>query len=84
MVQSIPIVLDNESISNILGSISLYCWIVVFLPQIYENYSRGSSEGLSIEFIIIWLIGDIFNVLGFCSAKAHLHRHPAGHLLHHC
>lgn len=64
MVQSIPIVLDNESISNILGSISLYCWIVVFLPQIYENYSRGSSEGLSIEFIIIWLIGDIFNVLG--------------------
>ncbi|KAL6936457.1 hypothetical protein ACO0R3_000052 [Hanseniaspora guilliermondii] len=64
MIQSIPIVLDNESISNILGSISLYCWIVVFLPQIYENYSRGSSEGLSIEFIIIWLIGDIFNVLG--------------------
>lgn len=64
MVQSIPIVLDNEAISNILGSISLYCWIVVFLPQIYENYSRGSSEGLSIEFIVIWLIGDIFNVLG--------------------
>lgn len=64
MVQSIPIVLNNQSISNILGSISLYCWIVVFLPQIYENYARGSSEGLSIDFIVIWLIGDIFNVLG--------------------
>ena len=69
MVQSVPIVLDNESISNILGSISLYCWIVVFLPQIYENYSRSSSEGLSIEFIIIWLIGDIFNVLGSVLQK---------------
>ncbi|XBW38447.1 hypothetical protein QEN19_004035 [Hanseniaspora menglaensis] len=64
MVQSIPIILNNQTISNILGSISLYCWVVVFLPQIYENYVRGSSEGLSIDFIIIWLIGDIFNVLG--------------------
>lgn len=64
MVQTIPIDLNNQTISNILGSISLYCWIVVFLPQIYENYARGSSEGLSIDFIIIWLIGDIFNVLG--------------------
>lgn len=69
MVQTIPIDLNNQTISNILGSISLYCWIVVFLPQIYENYARGSSEGLSIDFIIIWLIGDIFNVLGSVMQK---------------
>jgi solute carrier family 66 (lysosomal lysine-arginine transporter), member 1 len=37
---------------------------VVFSPQIIENFRRSSAEGLSIEFIIIWLAGDVFNILG--------------------
>lgn len=47
--------LDIEAISGILGSISIACWVVVFSPQIIENYSKKSADGLSIEFIIIWL-----------------------------
>jgi len=59
-----PIVIDAQAVSGITGSISLACWIIVFAPQIYENFRRRSSEGLSLQFVILWLAGDIFNVLG--------------------
>lgn len=59
-----PIVIDAKTVSGITGSISLACWIIVFAPQIFENYRRKSSEGLSLMFVILWLAGDVFNVLG--------------------
>lgn len=37
---------------------------MVFSPQIIENFRRSSAEGLSIEFIIIWLAGDFANIVG--------------------
>ncbi|KAL8776233.1 MAG: hypothetical protein Q9203_003514 [Teloschistes exilis] len=40
------------------------CWIVVFSPQIIEIFRRGAADGLSLNFIIIWLLGDVFNVAG--------------------
>jgi len=43
---------------------TLVCWVVVFSPQIIENFRRSSAEGLSIEFIVIWLFGDIANIIG--------------------
>lgn len=55
---------DIEALSGICGSISIACWVVVFSPQIVENFRRSSAEGLSIVFVIIWLGGDIFNILG--------------------
>ncbi|TLS27876.1 hypothetical protein PpBr36_00350 [Pyricularia pennisetigena] len=59
-----PLNLDVEAISGICGSISIACWVVVFSPQIVENFRRGSADGLSLQFIIIWLLGDVFNILG--------------------
>lgn len=53
-----------ETISGITGSISIACWLVVFSPQIIENFRRRSGEGLSLSFLVIWLLGDVFNVLG--------------------
>lgn len=32
------------------------------MPQIQENYVLQSGEGLSIFFVIIWLLGDLANV----------------------
>lgn len=55
--------LDVEAISGICGSISIACWVVVFSPQIVENFRRSSAEGLSIQFIVVWLLGDVFNIL---------------------
>jgi len=43
---------------------------VVYSPQIYENYSLQTGEGLSIVFVIIWLLGDLCNVTG--AILAHL------------
>jgi hypothetical protein len=45
-------------------SISIACWVVVFSPQIVENFRRGCADGLSIQFLIVWLVGDVFNILG--------------------
>lgn len=59
-----PLNLDVEAISGICGSISIACWVVVFSPQIVENFRRGSADGLSLQFIIVWLLGDVFNILG--------------------
>ncbi|KAF3941026.1 hypothetical protein ABW19_dt0201691 [Dactylella cylindrospora] len=56
--------LSIEAISGITGSVSIACWLVVFTPQIIENFKRGSAEGLSLTFLILWLLGDVFNVLG--------------------
>ncbi|OQO15256.1 hypothetical protein B0A48_00639 [Cryoendolithus antarcticus] len=55
---------DIEALSGICGSISIACWVVVFSPQIIENFRRSSADGLSVEFVIIWLAGDVFNILG--------------------
>lgn len=56
--------LDAHAILGIAGSISIACWVIVFAPQIYENFRRKSLEGLSLTFIVLWLAGDVFNVLG--------------------
>ncbi|CCH61405.1 hypothetical protein TBLA_0E03510 [Henningerozyma blattae CBS 6284] len=53
-----------RNLSEISGSISIACWVIVFVPQIYENFYRKSSEGLSLLFIVLWLAGDVFNVVG--------------------
>src|ERR1700761_2010936 len=53
-----------SAVSGILGSVSIACWVVVFSPQILENFRRSSAEGLSVVFIVIWLVGDVFNILG--------------------
>ncbi|KAF2153552.1 seven transmembrane protein 1 [Myriangium duriaei CBS 260.36] len=61
--------LDVEAISGICGSVSIACWVVVFSPQIIENFRRSSAEGLSVEFIVIWLLGDFANIIGAVLQK---------------
>lgn len=56
--------LDIDAISQICGSVSIACWIVVFSPQIIENWKRASADGLSVVFIVVWLLGDFFNIIG--------------------
>lgn len=47
---------------------SIACWMIVYSPQIYENYSLQSGEGLSVLFVVIWLIGDLTNLFGALMA----------------
>lgn len=36
----------------------------MYSPQILENYRLKSGEGLSVAFVVVWLLGDIFNLAG--------------------
>lgn len=42
--------------------------ILVYSPQILENYQLQSGEGLSVLFVVIWLFGDITNLVGAALA----------------
>ncbi|KAF9905004.1 hypothetical protein BX616_001113 [Lobosporangium transversale] len=52
------------TLSSITGMLSIICWFIVFTPQIWINYKRQSGESLSLPFLYIWLLGDLFNVAG--------------------
>ncbi|KAG0143719.1 hypothetical protein CROQUDRAFT_660906 [Cronartium quercuum f. sp. fusiforme G11] len=55
---------QHQSLASLLGWLSFSCWIFVYSPQIYENYVNQSGEGISIFFILIWMIGDLANLFG--------------------
>jgi uncharacterized protein with PQ loop repeat len=55
---------SQSDIDVLYSAISIACWIVVFSPQIIENFRKSSADALSVQFVIIWLLGDIFNILG--------------------
>ncbi|KAL4283308.1 hypothetical protein GQ457_16G019930 [Hibiscus cannabinus] len=47
-----------------LGLASVLSWGVAEIPQIITNYKEKSVEGLSLGFLITWIIGDLFNLFG--------------------
>ncbi|KAH9936153.1 PQ-loop-domain-containing protein [Fomitopsis serialis] len=59
----------NGTLSNVLGWVSIACWLVVYTPQIYENYRLKSGEGLSVFFVVTWLIGDLCSLSGALLAN---------------
>ncbi|KAI9246119.1 PQ loop repeat-domain-containing protein [Phascolomyces articulosus] len=46
------------------GYASIGCWFVVFTPQLWENYVRKNTDGVSVTFLLLWILGDIFNLVG--------------------
>ncbi|KAJ1957277.1 hypothetical protein GGI12_005070 [Dipsacomyces acuminosporus] len=54
----------NQLWSDAFGYISFACWLFVLLPQLWLNYKRKSSEGLSLGFILMWLAGDFADWFG--------------------
>ncbi|XP_042513719.1 seven transmembrane protein 1-like isoform X2 [Macadamia integrifolia] len=54
----------KDGISLGLGLVSVISWGVAEVPQIITNYKEKSTEGLSIAFLLTWIIGDLFNLFG--------------------
>ncbi|KAG8642572.1 hypothetical protein MANES_12G099200v8 [Manihot esculenta] len=46
------------------GLISLVCWGVAEIPQIITNFRTKSSHGVSLLFLLTWVAGDVFNLVG--------------------
>ncbi|KAF5369350.1 hypothetical protein D9758_002768 [Tetrapyrgos nigripes] len=59
----------NDDLSTLMGWWSIACWIIVYSPQIYENYALQTGEGLSVAFVVVWLLGDICNAAGAVLAS---------------
>eukprot|EP00936_MAST-01D_sp_MAST-1D-sp1_P002698 g2698.t1 len=55
---------NREVASFYLGLSSIACWCFCQAPQFYENYRRGRCESLSKWFLVIWLTGDLSNLVG--------------------
>lgn len=34
------------------------------VPQLILNYKSGSADGISLAFLLVWLLGDITNLAG--------------------
>ncbi|KAG5927854.1 hypothetical protein E4U42_001696 [Claviceps africana] len=59
----------GQALSGIFGSISLTAWICLLLPQLIANYKAKSADGLSMAFLIVWLLGDACNLMGALFTK---------------
>lgn len=61
----------NESVRGVrdyvslgFGLISVFSWAVAEIPQIFTNFKNGSTEGVSLAFLMTWVAGDVFNLIG--------------------
>ncbi|MFH4979631.1 hypothetical protein AB6A40_006340, partial [Gnathostoma spinigerum] len=48
----------------VIGILSLIIWTAVAIPQLVENYQLKESKGLSLYFLSIWELADVFNIAG--------------------
>ncbi|KAL9327727.1 hypothetical protein ACSQ67_002730 [Phaseolus vulgaris] len=63
----------KDEISFALGFTSLICWGVAEIPQIITNFRAKSSHGVSLAFLLTWVAGDIFNLVGCVMEPATLY-----------
>ncbi|CAI9758751.1 unnamed protein product [Fraxinus pennsylvanica] len=54
----------KDELSFGFGIISLVCWGVAEIPQIITNFRSKSSHGVSLLFLLTWIAGDTFNLVG--------------------
>ena len=59
-----PALAWNEALSGVFGSVSLASWIFLTIPQLAENYTQGHADGISLTFLLIWMLGDVANLAG--------------------
>ncbi|KAG4303345.1 hypothetical protein PCK1_000309 [Pneumocystis canis] len=59
----------THTFSGILGAVSLASWIITIYPQLIKNYRQKSGESLSVQFLLLWLVGDIFALIGAIWGK---------------
>ncbi|KAI9307516.1 PQ loop repeat-domain-containing protein, partial [Cunninghamella echinulata] len=51
---------DYVILEQVFGYLGLFLWSFQLAPQVYKNYRRGSTEGLSPWAMLIWVVSGIF------------------------
>ncbi|XP_075493325.1 vacuolar lysine transporter YPQ1-like isoform X2 [Primulina tabacum] len=54
----------KDEFSFSFGLMSLVFWGVAEIPQIITNFRSKSGHGVSLMFLLTWVAGDIFNLVG--------------------
>jgi len=61
-----------------LGLTNIVLWLFAQVPQIWINWKRKQTEAISVKFLIIWLLGDITNLLAsFLTQQLPVQRYTA-------
>ena len=51
------------------------------LPQLFTNYKAKSADGLSMAFLVVWLLGDVTNLVGSYSPSTRAEIFDSANLL---
>ncbi|NBP00059.1 MAG: PQ-loop repeat-containing protein [Proteobacteria bacterium] len=54
----------NFVVSNVFSVLSLVCYSVVYLPQMWLIYKTKSSQGISILMLLFWTQADCLSLMG--------------------
>lgn len=57
---------------DIIGWIGAICFSVCAAPQAYKSYKEKSSEGISILFLGLWYVGELFTLMYVSLTTAQL------------
>lgn len=62
-----------RTFSNVIGYWCFFCWSVSFYPQIFSNFSRKTTKGLSSDYCSLNVIGfacySVYNIMLFYSPE---------------
>ncbi|KAG7811905.1 hypothetical protein KL921_002171 [Ogataea angusta] len=53
-----------DVLATVLSVISTVSWIMAQVPQQYENYRNKSTDGISVQFLVLWFFGDLTSFVG--------------------
>jgi hypothetical protein len=58
-LELVQMVMRSEAMtaSITLGVISVIVWMIAEIPQLITNYREKSAHGLSVTFLLTWIIG---------------------------
>lgn len=58
-----------EALSRSIGGCSLIIWLCAQIPQIVKNHRRKCVDGISPQFLLAWILGDVSGLLGCIITK---------------
>ena len=62
---------SHPLLSGAFGTLSMLIWIGVYFPQLLKSYRSKSVDGVSVGWLILWILGDATNLSGMRQGALH-------------